>query len=141
VNGPGPYFSFSAPSRRDENGDLVGNLPCQKPPWARLIAVNANTGDIGWEVPLGLNESLPAGKQNTGGSGSAGPSVTAGGLVFVGATNDNRLRAFDAATGEELWATTLVRTVNANPMIYQGRNGKQYVAAVATDTLVAFALP
>ena len=81
------------------------------------------------------------GKQNVGGSGSAGPSVTAGGLVFVGATNDRRFRAFDSKTGKELWSVKLENTVNANPITYQGKNGKQYVAAVATDTVVAFALP
>jgi len=140
VNGPGPYFGFNAPLS-DETGRTIANLPCQKPPWARLVAVNANTGDIAWQVPLGINEALPEGKQNTGGSGSAGPTVTAGGLVFVGATNDSRLRAFDSKTGRELWVTRLERTVNANPMTYQGRNGKQYVAVVATDQLVVFALP
>ena len=77
------------------------SLPCQRPPWSKLIAVNANTGQIVWESALGLNEALPAGKQLVGNSGSAGPTVTAGGLVFVGATNDGRFRAFDAKTGKE----------------------------------------
>jgi quinoprotein glucose dehydrogenase len=103
--------------------------------------VNVNTGDVAWEVPLGLNEALPEGKRLTGNSGSAGPSVTAGGLVFVGATSDRRLRAFDMKTGKELWSTRLEAQVNANPMIYRGKSGKQYVAAVATNSLVAFALP
>jgi quinoprotein glucose dehydrogenase len=103
--------------------------------------VNANTGDIAWQMPLGLTEALPQGKQNTGGSGSAGPTVTAGDVVFVGATNDRRFRAFDAKTGTELWVTTLGAIVNANPMTYQGKNGKQYVAVVATDSVVAFVLP
>ena len=67
--------------------------------------------------------------------------VTAGGLVFIGATNDNRLRAFDSKTGKELWVTRLERTANANPLTYQGKNGKQYVAVIATDTVVVFALP
>jgi quinoprotein glucose dehydrogenase len=84
---------------------------------------------------------LPEGRQLTGNSGSAGPTVTAGGLVFVGATSDRRLRAFDSKSGKELWATRLDAQVNANPMTYRGRNGKQYVAAVATDSLVVFALP
>ena len=91
---PGPYFTFSAPLK-DATGRTLANLPCQRPPWARLVAVNANTGEIAWETPLGLTEALPEGKQLTGGSGSAGPTVTAGGLVFVGATNDRRFRAFD----------------------------------------------
>jgi quinoprotein glucose dehydrogenase len=140
VNGPGPYFSFQAPLR-DEAGRTVATLPCWRPPWARLVAVNASTGEVAWEVPLGLNEALPEGKRLSGNSGSAGPSVTAGGLVFVGATGDRRLRAFDAKTGTELWSTRLAGQVNANPMIYRGKGGKQFVAAVATDSLVAFALP
>jgi quinoprotein glucose dehydrogenase len=140
VNGSGPYFTFSAPYR-DAAGRTT-NLPCQRPPWGRLVAVNANTGDIAWETPLGLTEALPEGKQLTGNSGSAGPTVTAGGVVFVGATTDRRLRAFDAKTGKDLWATPpLSGQVNANPMTYRGKSGKQYVAAVATDTLVAYALP
>ena len=140
VNGAGPYFNFSAPYK-DATGRTLATLPCQRPPWARLVAVNANTGEIGWETPLGLTEALPEGKQLTGNSGSAGPTVTAGGLVFVGATTDRRLRAFDAKTGKELWAARLDAQVNANPMTYRGKNGKQYVAAVATDSLVVFALP
>ncbi len=140
VNGPGPYFGFTAPLR-DDAGRTVANLPCWRPPWGRLVAVNANTGDVVWDVRLGLTEGLPEEKRLTGNSGSAGPSVTAGGLVFVGATSDRRLRAFDTKTGEELWSTRLQGQVNANPMIYRGRSGKQFVAAVATNTLVAFALP
>jgi quinoprotein glucose dehydrogenase len=140
VNGAGPYFTFSAPFK-DSTGRTLANLPCQRPPWARLVAVNANTGEIAWESTLGLNEALPEGKQLTGGSGSAGPTATAGGLIFVGATNDRRFRAFDSKTGKELWSTRLDATVNANPMTYRGKNGKQYVAFIATDTLVAYGLP
>jgi quinoprotein glucose dehydrogenase len=103
--------------------------------------VNANTGEIAWQSTLGLTEALPEEKQNTGSSGSAGPTVTAGGLVFIGATNDRRFRAFDSKTGKELWATKLAASANANPITYQGKNGKQYVAIVATDTLVVFGLP
>ncbi len=140
VDGPGPYHGFSA-TARDANGKVLGNWPCQKPPWARLIAVNANTGDIAWQVPLGLVEGLPEGKQNAGSSGSAGPSITAGGLVFIGATSDNRFRAFDSMTGKELWVTKLAHTANAQPAIYQGKDGKEYVAIVAGDSVDVFALP
>jgi quinoprotein glucose dehydrogenase len=139
VNGPGPYFGFTA-QYRDANG-RTANLPCWRPPWGRLTAVNANTGEIAWEVPLGLTDVLPEGKRLTGNSGSAGPSVTAGGLVLVGATTDRRVRAFDAQTGKELWSAQLPAQVNANPMTYRGRSGKQYVAVVATDSLVTFTLP
>ena len=140
VNGAGPYFTFSAPMR-DENGRVIANLPCQRPPWARLVAVNANTGDIAWQVPLGITDALPEGKKSTGGSGSAGPIATAGGIVIVGATNDRRIRAFDSKTGKELWVAPLPGAGNANPITYAGKNGKQYVAIVATDSLQVFSLP
>jgi quinoprotein glucose dehydrogenase len=90
---------------------------------------------------LGVNENLPEGKQLVGNAGSAGPSVTAGGIVFVGATGDRRFRAFDARTGRELWSATLANNANANPMSYTGRSGKQRVAIVAGDTVNVFALP
>jgi glucose dehydrogenase len=140
VNGAGPYFTFSAPMR-DENGRVIANLPCQRPPWARLVAVNANTGDVAWQVPLGVTDALPEGKRNTGGSGSAGPIATGGGVVIVGATNDRRIRAFDSKTGKELWVAPLPGVGNANPITYTGKNGKQYVAIVATDSLQVFSLP
>ena len=79
-------------------------MPCNQPPWGELVAVNVNTGDIAWKVPMGITESLPADKQHTGRPGIGGPIATAGGLVFVGATDDNRFRAFDAKTGKELWS-------------------------------------
>ncbi len=118
-----------------------GSWPCQKPPWGRLIAVNSTTGDFAWQVTLGITEQLPLGKQNTGRPALAGPIVTAGGLLFVASTDDNRFRALDAKTGQERWVTKLERRGNADPMTYQGRNGKQYVAIVATDTLAVYALP
>jgi quinoprotein glucose dehydrogenase len=142
--GLGPFFTFSAPL----NGKTPPNAPCVRPPWAKLYAVNANTGQILWESTLGLNTNLPEGKQLAGSGGSAGPTATAGGLVFVGATSDGRFRAFDARTGKELWVTRNPPNAqgnspaaNANPMSYLGRSGKQYVAVVAGTTLVAYALP
>jgi len=140
VDGPGPYHGFSA-TAKDANGKSMGTWPCQKPPWARLVAVNANTGEIAWQTPLGLVEGLPEGKQNAGASGSAGPLATGGGLLFIGATNDHRFRAFDSKTGQELWSAKLNKIANANPMTYQAKDGKQYVAIMATDSLVVFALP
>jgi glucose dehydrogenase len=148
----GPGGSFSAPIR-DGKGRTLANVPCFKGPWARLIAVNANTGDFAWQVPLGLVESLPEGKQNMGSATSAGPIVTAGGLVFIGATYDSRFRAFDSQTGAELWVARLPYVATAVPVTYQGKSGKQYVAIVAasgagakgternTQSLIAFALP
>jgi quinoprotein glucose dehydrogenase len=135
----GTAGAFSAPIKTADG--RTANVPCYKPPWSRIIAVNANTGDIAWQTTLGTNEALPQGKQNAGGAGSAGPMVTAGGLVFVGAANDNRFRAFDSKTGKELWAGKLDRMGNAVPMTYQARNGRQYVAITASDTVVVFGLP
>ena len=117
------------------------NWPCQKPPWGRMTAIDMKTGDVAWQIPLGITEQLPEGKQRTGRPALAGPIVTAGGVLFVAATDDNRFRALDARTGRELWVTKLERRGNADPITYQGRNGKQYVAIVATDTLAVYALP
>ena len=109
------YGGFSAPVK-DANGKVIGNWPCQKPPWETLSAVNINTGEIAWTVPLGITEELPEAKQHTGRAGAfAGPIATAGGLVFIGATNDNRFRAFDSKTGKELWSTKLQYTATAVP--------------------------
>jgi glucose dehydrogenase len=128
----------------------AGRWPCSKPPWARLVAINANTGDIAWSVPLGINETLPQGKQNAGSPGAGGPIVTAGGLVFIGATGDRRFRAFDSKTGKEVWTTKVDYNITAIPMTYQGKDGKQYVAVVAAsggargsnnESLVVFNLP
>jgi quinoprotein glucose dehydrogenase len=143
------FFSFAAPAK-DANGNSLGNLPCVRPPWERLFAVNVNTGEIAWQVPLGITEGLPEGKQNTGRAGAfGGPIATAGGLVFIGATNDNRFRAFDSKTGKQLWVTKLEHTATAVPITYQGKNGKQYVAIVSAggaargnnQALLVFALP
>ena len=117
------------------------NWPCQKPPWGRLTAINSSTGDIAWQMPIGITEELPPEKQNTGRPVLAGPIVTAGGVLFIASSDDNRFRALDAKTGKQLWVTKLPRRGNADPITYQGRNGKQYVAVVATDTLAVYALP
>lgn len=143
VDGKGPFFSFSAPldGKYDENGRALGpSAPCYKPPWARLTAVDANTGEVKWAVPLGIYETMPEGKQLLGNAGSAGPTVTAGGLVFVGATNDKRIRAFDSASGEQLWEAVLGNNANANPMSYRGKSGRQYVAINAGGSIITFAL-
>ena len=142
------YGSFSAQAK-DENGKVLGNWPCQKPPWESLSAVNVNTGEIVWHVPLGITEELPEAKQHTGRPGAfAGPIATAGGLVFIGATNDNRFRAFDSKTGKELWATKLEYTATAVPITYQGKRGKQYVAIMSAtggqgtnQAMLVYALP
>jgi quinoprotein glucose dehydrogenase len=117
------------------------NWPCQQPPWGSLTAVNLATGDFAWRIPLGVTDALPAGRQNTGRAVLAGPITTAGGVLFIASTDDNRFRAFDSRTGTELWTTKMPRRGNADPITYQSGNGKQYVAVVATDTLRVFALP
>jgi quinoprotein glucose dehydrogenase len=129
INGPGPYSGYAA----------MG-MPCQKPPWGRLTAVDAATGEFAWQVTLGVSDSLPEGKQDTGRGGSAGPMATAGGLVFIAATSDARFRALDSRTGEELWVTRLPANGTANPMTYQA-NGRQYVATVAGGQVHTFRLP
>lgn len=141
---------------RDERGAMKGesSWPCQKPPWGRLTAVNANTGDIAWQTPLGITEELPESKRRTGRMNLGGPIATAGGLVFIGASNDRRFRAFDSRTGKELWAAKLDYSAISVPITYLGRDGKQYVAAIAaggsgitdpnpsnTESLIVFALP
>ena len=67
--------------------------------------------------------------------------MTAGNVLFIASTDDNRFRALDLRTGKELWVTKLARRGNADPITYQGRNGKQYVAVVATDMIAVYALP
>ena len=124
---------------------------CQQPPWGQLTAVNVNTGEFAWRVPLGITESLPPDKQKTGRPGNGGTIATAGGLVFVGATDDSRFRAFDAKSGKELWTYKLPGAAQATPMTYEGRDGRQYVVITATggsffgnpvtgDSVIAFAL-
>jgi quinoprotein glucose dehydrogenase len=108
--------------------------PCQQPPWAELLAVNVNTGDIAWRVPLGSFEELDKlGVPKTGTpTTNGGPIVTAGGLVFIGATVDGKFRAFDSRTGKELWVTNLGVDVNTVPITWLGKDGKQYVGVFAS---------
>jgi quinoprotein glucose dehydrogenase len=133
---------------RDAEGRSLGTLPCYRPPWSSLMAVNAATGEFVWRVPLGVNDALPEGKRQVGSPGYGGPMVTAGGLLFIGATRDRRFRAFDSRTGNELWSTRFDYNVTAIPITYMGRNDKQYVAVVAAangqgnnEALHAFTLP
>ncbi|HKQ15094.1 MAG TPA: pyrroloquinoline quinone-dependent dehydrogenase [Steroidobacteraceae bacterium] len=130
----------------------ASRLMCQQPPWGRLTAVNVNTGEIAWQSVLGVSDNLPADIQATGRPNVGGSIATAGGLVFIGATDDSRFRAFDAATGRELWTAKLDAAAHATPMTYLGKSGRQFVVVTATggsflgspissDSIVAFALP
>jgi membrane-bound PQQ-dependent dehydrogenase (glucose/quinate/shikimate family) len=123
--------------------------PCQQPPWGTLNAVDVNTGQIAWKVPLGRVDAL---KMDTGTPNLGGSIATAGGLVFIGATIDDRFRAFDSKTGKQLWVTDLEAAAHATPVTYIGqKSDKQFVVVAAggggyfrgkvSDTLVAFALP
>ncbi len=146
---PMPYRNTLAYSRFvDKDG-----YPCNQPPWGELAAVDTRTGDIAWRVPLGSYAELEAkGLKNTGATNLGGGISTAGGLVFIGASNDQHFRAFDSRTGKMLWDTRLEADGNATPITYRGANGKQYVVIVAggpghlrrgpsSDSVVAFALP
>jgi len=131
--------------------DKENRMPCQRPPWGELVAVDVNTGSIAWRRTLGVSDNLPAGLRDTGRPSLGGPITTATGLTFVGGTDDARLRAFDSRTGKSLWEAKLPAAIYATPMTYQGSSGRQYVAAVNTggvaggpvtnDEVTAFALP
>jgi quinoprotein glucose dehydrogenase len=106
--------------------------PAIAPPWGTLNAINLNTGDYAWKIPLGEYPELAAqGLANTGSENYGGPIVTAGGLVFIGATNfDRKFHAFDSRTGKLLWETTLPYSANATPITYEA-SGRQFVVIAA----------
>ena len=106
--------------------------PAVQPPWGTLNAINLNTGEYVWKIPLGEYPELAAqGLKDTGTENYGGPVVTAGGLLFIGATNfDKKLRAFDKSTGALLWETTLPFSANTTTAIYEV-DGKEFVAIAA----------
>jgi quinoprotein glucose dehydrogenase len=126
--------------------------PAVAPPWGTLNAINLNTGEYVWKIPLGEYPELASkGMKNTGTENYGGPIVTAGGLLFIGATDfDKKFRAFDKSTGELLWEAMLPFSGNATPATYEV-NGRQFVVIAAGGgkdpkspsggVYVAFALP
>ena len=116
--------------------------PCNAPPWGELAAVDLNTGKVAWREPFGRVDDLEAkGVMNTGSFNKGGAVATAGGLLFIGATYDQRFHAFDSKTGKLLWEIKLPANAQANPITYAGKNGKQYVVVEVAENLVAFSLP
>jgi glucose dehydrogenase len=123
--------------------------PCQNPPWGTLNAVDVNKGEVIWKTPLGVVAGLNG---ETGSPNLGGSVVTAGGLVFIGATADSRFRAFDSRSGKQLWVAELAASAHAAPVTYLGKKSrKQFVVVAAggggffqgktSDEVVAFALP
>ena len=141
---PAPPFSFTL-----KEGV---HLSCGATPWGELAAIDVRSRKIAWKVPLGMTVALGAKGAETGAPNLGGVLATKSGLVFVGATNDRRFRAFNAKTGKKLWEAELEASAHATPITYRGADGKQYVVVAAaggtsaggpemSDTLVAYALP
>ncbi|HEY0263140.1 MAG TPA: pyrroloquinoline quinone-dependent dehydrogenase [Granulicella sp.] len=139
----GPYDRFW-------DGDKY--WPCQQPPWGQLVALNLDTGEYAWKVPLGTIPELDAkGIHNTGSMNMGGSIATAGGLVFISATNDHHFRAFESKTGKILWDVELEAGAYDTPITYKAKDGRQYVVIVASgggyydktggDSVAAFSLP
>lgn len=138
-----------------ERGPMLSPLgaPCNRPPWGVLTAVELPSGKKRWEVPLGnLRDLAPFPLWlNLGVPNSGGSLLTGTGLTFIAATTDSYFRAFETATGRELWRDRLPAGGHATPMTYQLANGSQYVVIAAGgnnymgskegDSLVAYAIP
>ena len=145
-SGRATRYANSTPFFVDQDG-----YPAISPPWGTLNAVDLDKGEILWKVPLGEYPELVAkGIRNTGTKSFGGPVVTAGNLVFIAATADEKIRAFDKRSGIVLWEYQLPAGGYATPSVYM-INGKQYVVIAAGgggkngtkhgDSVIAFALP
>jgi quinoprotein glucose dehydrogenase len=145
VSTPPPYTHTGYNRFLDPDG-----YPAVRPPWGTLNAIDLNTGEYLWKVPLGEFAELTAkGIPQTGTENYGGPLVTAGGVLFIGASKDEHFRAFDRKTGRELWKTRLPAGGYATPATYEV-GGRQYVVIAcgggkmgtkSGDSYVAFALP
>jgi quinoprotein glucose dehydrogenase len=148
----------SAPSKADLKYGIDGynkfldpdGYPAVAPPWGTLTAIDLNAGTLKWQIPFGEYPELAAqGLRNTGSENYGGPVVTAGGVIFIAATNyDKKFHVFDKSTGKLLWETTLPAAGNATPAVYEV-NGREYIAiacgggkskAAPGGSYVAFAL-
>lgn len=126
-------------------------MPCWEPPYGELVSVDMHTGELNWRRPVGASQKfgfyMP---ENMGSPTIGGPAVTAGGIIFIGASMDAKVRAYSSETGEELWSDIVEAPVVANPAVYE-HNGKQYVAFIAGgntiikdqvgDQIAVYALP
>lgn len=126
--------------------------PCQQPPWGLLHAIDLRTGALKWRIRLGgPPDPATGGREPTGALNLGGPIVTAGGLVFIGATTDRRFRAIDTDSGHELWSHKLEAAAHATPVTYRTKSGRQLVVIAAggggkfsrtvSDVVAAFGLP
>ena len=147
------FHEPDGPGAADTPESGLGPIPLIEPPWAHLVAIDLNAGEIAWKVPFGEGSpelrahpllsgvELPA---RLGTRGNSGPIATGGGLVFVGG-GEPYLYAFDKATGAELWRGATPFKTYGNPMTYRARSGRQFVVVatgrVADTALVAFARP
>jgi quinoprotein glucose dehydrogenase len=126
-------------------------MPCWAPPFGEIVAIDMHTGDVKWRKPLGASQKYGFYMPELLGSPTiGGPAITAGGVVFIGATMDAKVRAFALATGEELWQDLVEAPAVANPAVYEYQ-GREYVAFVAGgnsilkdqvgDQVAVYALP
>ena len=146
-----PYreIPYTHAGRRPSKFETKEGYPAIAPPWGSLSAINLNTGELLWKAPLGDYPELKARGIHTGTENYGGPVVTAGGLLFIAATKDEKFRAFNKKSGKLLWETDLPAAGFATPAVYEV-NGKQHVViacgggklkAKSGNAYVAFTLP
>ena len=106
-------------------------MPCWEPPFGELVAIDMKTGDVKWRRPMGASQKYGFYMPESMGSPTiGGPAVTAGGLIFIGASMDAKVRAYSLETGDELWADMSRRPSVSNPAVYE-YEGREYVAFIA----------